>query len=141
MRVLSRVVLTATLLAISAGCPKAELPDYVTSVEKSAMERPCYPRYGKGGVGIVANDLYVLTKSKANEIQWGEGENSKKWLGEAASKPEIAIFFNDRVWPPQSVPQGFDKSKSVVISFEQKFIRFYDYARKNGCNYERDPKY
>jgi hypothetical protein len=140
MKVLSCIVLATALLSTVAGCRKAKLPDFVTADEKNVMEtNPCFPRYGKGGIGQIYNNLYVATKSKRNEIGWGEGENSKKWIGRKASKPEVVVFFDDNVWSPQSLPHGFDKSKSVVVSFEEKYIRFYDYVHTEGCNYERDP--
>jgi hypothetical protein len=142
MRFLSCVVLTTALLSTFMGCRKAELPGFVTADERSVMEtEPCFPRYGKGGVGLIYDGLYVVTKSKRNEMGWGEGENSKKWIGRKASEPEVVVFFDEKVWPPQSLPHDFDKTKSVVVSFGEKYIRFYDYAHKEGCNYERDPEY
>lgn len=143
MKVLSCIVLAAALLSTIAGCRKAELPDFVTADEKNIMEtNPCFPRFGKGGIGMTYDaNPFVGTKSKMNEIGWGSGENSKTWLGRKASKPEVVVFFDDKVWPPQSLPHEFDKSKSVVVSFEEKYIRFYDYVHKVGCYYERDPEY
>ena len=142
MKVLNCVVLISALLCPLIGCRKAALPDFVTSDDKNAMEtNSCFPRYGKGGVGIVSTDLYVFTKSKWNEIDWGEGENAKKWTGRSASQAEVVVFFDDKIWPLQSLPHAFDKSKSVVISFEKEHIRFYDYVHKGRCNYERDPEY
>ncbi len=142
MRVLNCIVLATALLNSVAGCQKAELPDFVTADEKNVMEtNPCFPRYGKGGIGLIYDSQYVATKSKRNEIGWGEGENSKEWIGQSSSTLEVVVFYDGKVWPPQSLPPGFDKSKSVVVSFEEKHIRFYDYVHKEGCNYERDPEY
>jgi hypothetical protein len=61
----------------------------------------------------------------------------KKWSGQSSSTPEIVVFYDGKVWPPQSLPQGFDKSKSVVVSFEEKNIRFYDFFHNSGGYYER----
>lgn len=142
MKTLSCIVLVTALLSTFVGCRKAVLPDFVNQDEKSVMENnPCFPRYGKGGIGQIYDNDYVATKSKRNEIGWGEGENSKEWVGKKASKPEVAVFFGDKVWLPQSLPHDFDKNKSVVVSFEEKYIRFYDYVHREGCNYERDPEY
>jgi len=85
------------------------------------------------------SNLYVTTGTKRNEIDWRYGENWGKWIGQRASKPEIVVFYDGKVWPPQSLPHGFDKSKSVVVSFEENNIRFYDYAHRHGGYYERHP--
>jgi len=85
------------------------------------------------------SNLYVATKTKRNEIGWGSGENSKKWMGREASKQEVVVFFEGKVWPPQSLPYGFDKSRSVVVFFEENYIRSYDYVHHRGGYYERPP--
>lgn len=140
MKVLSCIVLATGLLSTAVGCRKAELPDYVTTEEKNVMEtNTCFPVMGKGGVGIIGTDLFVTTSTKRNEIQWGFGENSKKWIGRRASKPEVVVFFDGKVWPPQSLPPGFNKSNSVVVSFDKKKICFYDYVHHQGGYYERHP--
>jgi hypothetical protein len=140
MKVLSCILLGAALLGTVVGCRKAELPDFVTAEERNVMQtNPCFPTEGKGGIGVIYAPLFITTSTKRNEIQWGSGENSKKWIGRKASKPEVVVFFDDKVWPPQSLPHGFDKSKSVVFSFEEKKICFYDYVHHQGGYYERHP--
>ena len=142
MRILSCIVLATVLSSTFVGCRKAELPDFVTADEKNVMEtNQCFPRYGKGGIGMT-HDIYLCvgTKSKMNEIIWGLGENTKRWEGRKASKREVVVFFDGKVWPAQALPHDFDKNQSVVFSFEKKNIRFYDYVHKEGCNYERDPE-
>src|ERR1039458_1646018 len=140
MRVLSCIVLATALLTTLSSCRKGGLPDFVTADEKNVMEtNQGLPAYGKGGVGIISADLYVNTKSVKNEIMWGYGENSKEWVGRNASKPEVVVFFDGKAWPPQDLPHDFDKSKSVVVSFEEKEICFYDYVHRQGGYYERWP--
>jgi hypothetical protein len=140
MRVLCWFVLVIVLSGSVVACRKAELPDFVTAQEKIEMEtNPCWPSEGKGGIGVIYAPLYVTTSTRRNGIEWGFGENSKKWIGRKASKPEVVVFFDDRVWPPQALPHNFDKSRSVVFFFEEKNIRFYDYVHREGGYYERPP--
>jgi hypothetical protein len=142
MNVLSCIVLATALLSTVVGCRKVELPDFVTADEKYVMQtNPCIPRLGKGGIGMT-NDIYLCvgTKCKRNEIISGLGENEKRWLGRKASKREVVVFFEGKVWPSRSLPHDFDKNKSVVFSFEETNISFYDYVHKEGCNYLRDPE-
>jgi hypothetical protein len=141
MRVLSCIVLATSLLSTVVGCRKAELPDFVTAKEKIVMETD--ENWSKGGVGLVLGpsdgNLFVVTKSSRNEMMWGYEEKSKNWIGRSSSTPEVVVFYDGKVWPPQSLPHGFDKSKSVVVSFEENNIRFYDYVHNQGGYYERHP--
>jgi hypothetical protein len=121
------------------GCQKTDLPDFVSSKEKIVMAtNECWP---KGGLGIIMSpndaNLYTVTGSRSNEIEWGYGESSRSWIGQSSSTPEVAVFYEGKVWPPQFLPHDFDKSKSVIVSFEKKEIRFYDFVHKSGGYYER----
>ena len=140
MRLVSCFVLAATLFSAQMSCQNADLTHFVTFKEKWNMKtHSCFPFvHGKGGVGMIGNSLYVNTNSARNEIGWGYGENSKKWIGRDSSSPEVVVFFDGNVWSPESLPQGFDKSKAVVVSFHKKKIGFYDYVRNWGGYYERE---
>ncbi|MGA3010785.1 MAG: hypothetical protein ABSD72_11055 [Terracidiphilus sp.] len=140
MKFLYYFVLGPVLLGSAVACRKAELPDFVTADEKNAMEtNPCWPSEGKGRIGVIYAPLYVTTSTKRNEIEWGSGENSKEWIGRRASTSEVVVFYDGRVWSPRSLPHDFDKSMSVVFSFDEKNIRFYDYVHQEGGYYERHP--
>jgi len=140
MKVLSWIVLAIVLVCTVVGCRKAELPNFVTAEEKNTMETfQLLPRYGKGGVGVIYDPLYVFTRTKRNEIVWRSGDDPREWIGQKASKPEVVVFFDDKVWSPQSLPNDFDKSKSVVFFFEEKKICIYDYVHREGGYYERYP--
>jgi hypothetical protein len=91
----------------------------------------CLP---KGGLGIVNTSLYIGLNSARNELLFGEKET---WSGMSASKPEVVVFFGNRVWASGSVPKGFDLSKAVVVSFEVDKVRFFDFQVMAGGYYER----
>jgi hypothetical protein len=135
MKVLNCVVLATTLFCTVAGCRKAELPDFVTADEKNAMEtNQGIPRRGKAGIGIINTDSYVVTSSTKNELIF---DSRKNWKGHSASTPEVVVIFDGKVWAPHSLPHEFNKSKSLVISFEERKICFYDFAQNAGGYYER----
>ena len=140
MRFISCVALAAALFSAQMSCQKLDLPRFLTAKEKWIMRtHSCFPfEHGKGGVGGIGTYLYVATRSTQNEIMWGYEEKSGKWIGRESSTPEIVVFYDDKVWSPQSLPQGFDKSKCVVVSFEKKHIRFYNFFHNSGGYYERD---
>ena len=90
--------------------------------------------FSKGGLGIIRPDLYVVVKSDLNEIRLSAG---REWRGQAALAPEVAIFFDDKIWAPQTLPAGFDLSRAVIISFETDKVRFFDFSKMSGGYYRR----
>ena len=103
------------------------------------MQTNEYP--SKGGLGILMSpndaNLFAVTKSSTNEIEWGSGESSRSWIGQDSSIPEVAVFYEGKVWPLQFLPHDFNKNKSVIVSFEKKRISFYDFVHSSGGYYER----
>jgi len=91
----------------------------------------CLP---KGGFGIVNASLYIVVRSAKNELLFGE---QGTWSGQDASKPEVVIFFDGRVWTLPRLPKAFDLSKAVVLSFEADKVRFFDFQVMTGGYYER----
>src|SRR5258708_23182030 len=71
--------------------------------------------FSKGGLGIVNTKLHIDLKSAQNELLL---IGLDRWVGQDATTPEVAIVFENRVWSPQSLPEGFDMSKAIVVSFE-----------------------
>jgi hypothetical protein len=135
MRIMSCIVLAASLLTSQTGCKKVVFPDFMTADEKEFMKAvPCFPEHPKGGIGIINTELSVVTKPTRNELLFDSREN---WIGHSASTPEVVIVFDGKVWTSESLPHGFDKSKSVVVSFDENKISFYDYIHKSGGYYGR----
>jgi hypothetical protein len=97
--------------------------------------------FSKGGIGIVNTRLYIVVKSSkgdSNElIVKPTGETEERWKGKSVTKAEIAFVYEGKVWSPQGVPDRFDLSKAVVVSFEGDKIRFFDFQAMAGCYYER----
>jgi hypothetical protein len=90
--------------------------------------------FAKGGLGVVGTNLYIDLKSAKNELQLSAGN---KWTGQSTPAQEVVIFFENKILSPQALPDGFDLSKSVVISFEGDKVRFFDFGKMSGGYYKR----
>ena len=90
--------------------------------------------YSKGGLGIIREDLYIRVRSGKNELRFGSKE---LWSGLDSSKPEIAVFFDNKVWQARDLPKRFDLSRAVIVSFEGDKVRFFDFRDMTGCYYAR----
>lgn len=88
----------------------------------------------KGGIGIVNPNLYIDVKSAKNELRLKEG---RRWSGRDAKAAEVVFFFADAIWLPQKLPEGFDISQAIVVSFETDRIRFFDFSKLSGGFYRR----
>jgi hypothetical protein len=102
--------------------------------ESNFLANECF---AKGGLGIVNTNLYIDLKSAKNELQLSAGN---KWAGQSTPTQEVVIFFENKILSPQALPDGFDLSKSVVISFESDKVRFFDFGKMSGGYYKRLPQ-
>src|SRR5258708_484398 len=102
MRIISCIALTAALFSIQADGQRANTP---AAKDKNMFAmNECMP---KGGIGVISKNLHIDLKSAKNELILGGGE---RWTGQGAPTPEVVIFFEGRIWPLQTLPDGFDLS-------------------------------
>jgi hypothetical protein len=48
------------------------------------------------------------------------------------------FFYEGKVWlPSQTLPDGFDLSRSILVSFEREKVRFFDFEKEYGAYYSR----
>jgi hypothetical protein len=98
----------------------------------------CFP---KGGIGIINKSLYIVVKSakdSRNELVVKPTEETEsRWKGRSVAKAEVVIFYEGKVWSVEHVPDDFDLSRAVVISFESDKVRFFDFQAMFGGYYER----
>jgi len=130
MRIVAYAALAVALAWMQGETPPANRPDVQRGKIMFATNR-CF---SKGGFGIVNTSLYIVVKSTKNELRFGGKEG---WSGLDASKPEVVVFFDGKVWESRNLPKGFDLSKSAVVSFEGDKIRFFDFHSMSGGYYER----
>ncbi len=90
--------------------------------------------FSKGGLGIVTAQLYVVTKSKKNELIV---RGSDGWTGGDYWHPEIVVLWESRIYSASSLPKGFDLKDCILVSFEAEKIRFMDFKSGKGGFYQR----
>ena len=97
--------------------------------------------FSKGGIGMVNRHLYIVVKSASsdrNELVVKPTEQTEeRWHGKGVDEPEVAIFYANKVWSSQNLPDGFDLSRAVVVSFESEKVRFFDFQSMTGAYYKR----
>lgn len=115
------------------------MPQKAGNQPATTQKRPFATRWeiAKGGIGMIDKTIYIVTKSATNElIVKPSDEKEKRWKGKTATKPELVFVYDGKVWS-NGVPDGFDLSKSVVVSFEGSKARFFDFRVMSGGYYER----
>src|SRR3979490_1490283 len=113
-----RITAYAGSVLLAVTLVSAQVASQETKTNDAAKERKMFATnrcLSKGGLGIVNTSLYIAVKSARNELLFGEKET---WSGLDAARPEIVVFFENRVRVPENLPKGFDLSKAVVVSFE-----------------------
>jgi len=90
--------------------------------------------FAKGGIGIIDQGLYIVLKSTKNELILS---GANRWLGLDTSRQQVVIFFEGQILPQDDLPDRFDLSKAVVISFEADKVRFFDFRKMSGGYYSR----
>lgn len=130
MKVTSCLVLAGALFCTQAIGQEFNKPDHVK--EKTTFaSNVCI---AKGGIGIITSSLYINLKSAKNELILTAGE---RWAGQSPMTQEVVTYFDGRIWSSQALPDGFDLSKAIVVSFEKDKVRFFDFGKMSGGYYPR----
>jgi len=129
------VLLTGTLLSAKQASQGTKKQN---PAQRDSFATRCW---SKGGIGIVNKNLYIVVKSAKNDrnelIVKPTEETEERWKGKSTREVEVAIVYERKVWSSGAIPDGFDLSKAVVISFERSKIRFFDFQMMAGCYYDR----
>ncbi len=130
----SALVVFALVLCIVQSGESQETQKHSDAKEKAVSTATRF--FSKGGIGIIAKgSLWVDVKSASNELIYGTARD--RWRGLEAPKTELVIFFEGKIWSTQNLPDRFDLSKSVVVSFETDKVSFFDFQEMSGGYYER----
>jgi hypothetical protein len=130
MRIISYTVLGATLFCAQAFSQEPMRPNGV----KEKIMFATNICMSKGGIGVITKNLHIDLKSTKNELILGTRE---RWTGQAVQTSEVVIFFEGKIWSLQALPDGFDLSKAVIVSFENDKVRFLDFSKLSGGYYRR----
>jgi hypothetical protein len=98
--------------------------------------------FSKGGIGLVNERLYVVVRTEKtgrNELIVRPTNGAEEtWHGKSITEPEVVFFYDGKVWmPSQALPDGFDLSRAIVVSFEKDKVRFFDFEKEYGAYYTR----
>ena len=137
MRTAVCLLLTGALFAGYGVCQGKNAEERVLTGQDVATTR----YYSKGGIGIVNENVYVVVKSAVsdqNEVILVPAEGTEeRWKGKTANQAQVVFVYAGKVWGPDNLPDQFDLSQAVVISFEVNRIRFFDFQQNAGGYYER----
>jgi len=131
MKVISLMLLSACLY-INPTFGQANAPNIPTNPSSPSSEY-----FAKGGIGLIKEQLYIDLISDRNELILPDG---KRWVGQNASTPEVILYFKHRMWSLQALPEDFDLSQSIVVSFESSKVRFFDFVEMSGGYYKRSKR-
>jgi hypothetical protein len=88
----------------------------------------------KGGVGLIADGLFIFTKSDLNEIQLPDGT---RWS--AVAHIQTVCVYKGKVIEGD-IPSDFDYAESILILFQPDRIYFIELSRMDGGFYDRRTK-
>lgn len=98
--------------------------------------------FSKGGVGLLNDRLYVVVRSQRTDrnelIVRSTNGAEDTWRGKSVTEPEVVFFYDGKVWSQsQTLPDGFDLSRAILVSFEKEKVRFFDFEKEYGAYYSR----
>lgn len=98
--------------------------------------------FSKGGIGLLNENLYVVVKAQRtgkNELVVRSKNGAEEaWQGKRVTEPEVVFFYAGKVWSSsQALPDGFDLSRAILVSFEKERVRFFDFEKEYGAYYSR----
>ncbi len=131
------VVSATTLFSARGISPSTKRLDAAGKGDAFATRR----YFSKGGIGIVNQHLYIVVRSAVNDrneliVDSVEGKE-ERWKGKNATKAEVVLVYEGTVLSSQDIPDRFDLSKAVVVSFENDKVRFFDFHTMSGGYYEK----
>jgi hypothetical protein len=99
----------------------------------SGLNQDYLPRYGKGSVGIVEGDLFVVTGGDVNQVLTGHSGRDE-WTGKPRLQDECVTVEGNRVQP---FAWTSVLRRPVVVCFGPKRIDIYNLRTFTSGNYLR----
>ena len=143
---IASLLVTATLLSAQGAGQNSQRHDAAKKRDMFATDE----FFAKGGIGMISEELYAIVKSAKNDRNelivvppghLGRDQSAPvpetRWKGKSTNEVEVVIFFEGNVWSPQQLPDGFDLTGAVVVSFERLRVRYFDFRKMAGGYYRR----
>ena len=86
-----------------------------------------------GGAGLVG-DVWIENGEGRNSLAV---EHGPRWEGKSDDTPEVVVVFDRCIFDLGSVPEDFDLSKSIVVSFEGERVQYFDFRDRYGGSFVR----
>jgi hypothetical protein len=146
------VAIGGQITAVNNQTDSRKINSQVAAQIKPAEEKSTFAtrrEFSKGGIGMLADKLFVVVRSKRtekNELIVDSASGAREsWYGKSVAEPEVVFFYEGQIWSYEGniwsrsrpLPQGFDLSRAIVISFEKDKVRFFDFEKENGGYYSR----
>lgn len=92
----------------------------------------CVP---KAGTALVSGDVYIALNREMNTL-W-LGEHHLEWVGAEKKTKQAVLVFHEKVMDQNNLPKDFELSGSILISFEENKVSFFDFSSFQGGYYLR----
>ncbi len=104
-------------LTVSSICDANTTPQAKMTIAQN-------PLISQGGIGSIDSDLYIVVRSRTNELILAGGE---RWTGSASTTRQVVFVSEQRVFSSGDVPSDFKLEDTVVVSFEGNRVSFLDF--------------
>jgi hypothetical protein len=112
----------------------AVIAAYVVGRNSGAAQLSTRAYIPKGKVGVVADEVYVALNSERNTLLIG---NNREWTGRPSHEKQVVMAFEGAIVDPSALPSEFALEKSVVVSFENEKVYFWNASEKRLGFYRR----
>ncbi len=104
-------------------------PDEVHQLyRRITLSADTIPKFGKGGVSILRDNIYIVNSEEKNELVLG----GERWVSSFGNSPELVILSGRKVlgtFPISTLP---DKSDFIFILFNGKKAQYLDWKTFDG---------
>jgi hypothetical protein len=97
--------------------------------QRVALTADTIPKFGKGGVSSLREDVYIVNNNKKNELILG----GNQWIGNTGNSPELVILTGHKVlgtFPISNLPS---KDDFIFVVFNGEQAKYFDWKTLSGA--------